>query len=109
MVARRVVMGDDTDLIYTVWRVAEHFDRSEATVYRILRRPEAACFGPVPLPNGGARTMRGGQQNSLTALFARHDAEVSSLRAEVGRRGGLQRTADRSRGSSALQSSSGSV
>ena len=88
-------MSDEPDLIYTVQRIAEHFGKSERTIYRLLRRPEAACFELVPRSNsgGGASAVRAGQANSFSALFELHDAEVSSLRAEAGRRGGLQQMA----------------
>ena len=104
-------MAKNTDLIYTVFQIEEEFGRSRATVYRVLGRHEAACFGPVVVDNlmGGERAVRGGQRNSLTALFALHDAEVGSLRAEVGRRGGLQQAANRNAASSAVQCSSGDL
>ena len=63
-------MAKNTDLIYTVFQIEEEFGRSRATVYRVLGRHEAACFGPVAVDNlmGGERAVRGGQRNSLTSV-----------------------------------------
>jgi transposase len=90
-------MGDESELIRSVRQMAERYGKSERTIYRLLNRPEATCFGLVPVSNtgGGAPAVRAGQMNLLTALIDLHNAEVSSLRAEAGRRGGLQRSAAR--------------
>ena len=65
--------------------MAERLGKSERTVYRLLQRPEAACFELVPVSNTAAvpPAVRGGQANSFDALFDLHHAEVSSVRAEA--------------------------
>ena len=42
-------MGDKNDLIRGVKAMAERAGKSERTIYGWLKRPEAACFGLVPL------------------------------------------------------------
>jgi predicted transcriptional regulator len=108
---RRVAMGDETDLIRTVREIAERLGKSERTAYRRLKRPEAACFELVPLSNrgGGPPAVRAGEANSFDALEALHRTEVSSLRAEAGRRGGRARRIDPNAPSLVIQCSSGSV
>src|SRR5215212_2345775 len=94
--AWRAAMGDKNELIRTVRQIAERVGRSERTVYRWLQRQEAACFELVPISNtgGGAPAVRAGEANSFDALFDVRRAEVSSLRAEAGRRGGHARSND---------------
>ena len=84
-------MGDEKDLIRTVRLMAERAGRTERTIYRWLKRPEAACFELVPLSNtggGGAAAVRSGEVGSFDALVDLHRAAVSSLRAEAARQRG---------------------
>jgi hypothetical protein len=107
---RRVAVSDDEMMLHTVRVMAERTGVSERTVYRLLRRPEAACFELVPVGNagGGAAAVRGGMANSFDALLDLHRASVRSVRAEAAR----QRGRGSSGGSAAqplIQCSSGAV
>ena len=47
--------GRRDELIRTVRRMAERYGMSERTIYRLLKRPEAACFGARPGLQHGRR------------------------------------------------------